>query len=76
MQSNNDFENNVTFKGIRMIKIRKFVSFVVRDAWDSSQKYEERVRKFSFLALHLLKQNCIVIFISLSLVNICQNYIG
>ena len=36
-----------------------------------SQKYEERVRKFPFLV-----QNYIVIFISLSLVNICHNYIG
>ena len=41
-----------------------------------SQKYVERVRKCFFLERHMLKQNYIVIFISLSLVNICQNCIG
>ena len=41
-----------------------------------SQKYEKRVRKFSFFAHVILKQNYIVMFISLSLANICQNYTG
>ena len=39
------------------------------------QKYEEKLQKFSFLARHF-KVDYIVILISLSLVNICQNYIG
>ena len=45
-----------------------------------SQKYEERVRKeygnFPFSHDIISKQNYIVIFISLSFVNICQNYVG
>ena len=42
-----------------------------------SQKYEERVRKFSFLAQHHFKAELYrYIHIFISLVNNCQNYIG
>ena len=40
-----------------------------------SQKYKERVRNFYLLVRHLFKAELYVIFISLSLVSICQNYI-
>ena len=39
-----------------------------------SQKYEESLRKFSFLARYHFKVELYRLFISLSLVNICQNY--
>ena len=41
-----------------------------------NQKYEERVRKFSFFAQHRFKAELYRYITSLSLVNICQNYIG
>ena len=56
-----------------MVKICQFWG---REIMPLTQKYEERVWKFSFLARYHLKQNYIVIFISLSLVNLSRNYIG
>ena len=41
-----------------------------------SQKYEERVQNSAFSHDIILKQNCIVIFMLFSFINICQNYIG
>ena len=39
-----------------------------------SPKHLERIQKFSFFQRHHFKAELIVIFISLSLVNICQNF--
>ena len=41
-----------------------------------SQKYEEKVQKFSFLARHHFKAELYHYVYLLSLVNICKNYIG
>ena len=44
-------ENNVTFKGREVIKIRKFVSFA-EGVMTVSKVYEQRVLTLPFLALH------------------------
>ena len=68
--------NNVTFKEIGMIKIWKFVSFKIEDSCDWVRSMKKVYRNFPFRHDIILWQNYIVIFRSLSLVNICQSYIG
>ena len=70
MQSNKDYLKIMSRE--RDDKNMKICQVWGRGFTSLSQKYEERVWKFFFLARH--KQNYIVTFISLSLVNICQNY--
>ena len=53
----------------------KICKFWGRELMSLSLKDKQRVRKFSFSHGIILGQNYIVIFISLSLVNSCQNYI-
>ena len=53
----------------------KICQFWGREFMSLSQKYEEGVRNFYIFARHLFKAELYVIFISLSLVSICQNYI-
>ena len=69
--------NKLTGKhGKRFVLICQFVNFGRGIHVTLSQKYEERVQKriqSTFLHNIILKQNYIVIFIPLSLVNICQN---
>ena len=57
-------------------KDMKISTFWCKGFMSMTEKYVERVRKFFFLARHHVKAELTVIFISLSLVNICQDYIG
>ena len=54
----------------------KICPFWGREFVSLCQKYEKEYGNFPFSNDIILNQNYIVIFISLSLVKICQNYIG
>ena len=58
------------------MKIQKFVNFGAMNSGRSVRSMKKEYGYFSFSYDIILKQNCIDIFLSLSLVNTFQNYIG
>ena len=77
VQSNKDSLIKVErFKGREMIKIWKLVNFREGNSCRWVRSTDKEYGNFPFSHDIILKQNYIVIFTSLSLINICQNYIG
>ena len=59
-----------------MIQIWKFVNFGAGNSYQWVRSMKNEFGNFLFSHENILKQNYTVIFISLSLINICQNFIG